>query len=279
MSDKVLTQGLRQAREWMITGEELLQPSIDSYDEDDLATDLVLRLRSVAVPEFYAILTLLVHQVEAIAADVLIRSLLEALAHAAWIVDGEAESDASSGRACRGDDRSRVSVIRRAHCLEYGMAKQFALSVQKGSPASMAVRTPADAEAWLSEAEEAHRQTGCGGVGRGYRDVARTLTHFGERMNLGAWPVDLWRVTSGVGHQLMPQQFAQDVEGTTLWGAPLSVIERLKRLDRAAKVMANFYQYVVLVVSPDDLAAYHRQTQTLVTSLAQTLSRIDQSTS
>src|SRR5438093_6990972 len=145
----VVGRALAAAREWVWGCEEALAPAIDEYRGGDLWRDLLLRLRMAAVPEAHAALTLLSHPIESMAVDVLLRSLLEALAHAVWLVEGEAASDSTPRDACVGTDADGVSSVRRACCLEYGMAKQFATNVRKGSPSSVAESTPKSAEAWL----------------------------------------------------------------------------------------------------------------------------------
>ena len=259
-ADLALDQALDASRHWAVDMEDLIGSKHLTDQDSDRAAGLLLQIRTTVVPEFHACLTLLSHPVESRAVDVILRSLLEAVVHAAWVAEGEPRGTRPDSRRCLGTDAEGVFAARRASCLELGMARANKSNLDQVNPGSMHQEALDNARTWLEQVTQRHQASGCTGRGRSYKDVAPMLLYWQRRYQLG-WPADLWRMTSGVGHHMTPYRAATISDGQVTWGGPMPLSERAFQLHRVHTVYANLMQYVVLAIIPTQVEAFREMTK------------------
>jgi|GEM_PF-4526259 len=259
-AEVALDQALDASRHWAVDAEDLIgSPHLTDLDSDR-AAGLLMQIRTIVVPEFHACLTLLCHPVESWAVDVILRSMLEAVAHAAWVAEGEPRGTHPISQRCLGTDAEGVFAARRASCLELGMAKANKSNLDQANPGSMQADALDNARTWLEQVTQRHQGSGCTGRGRSYKDVAPMLLYWQSRYELG-WPADLWRMTSGVGHHMTPYRAATTTDGQVTWGGSMPLRERAFQLHRVHTVYANLMQYVVLAVVATQVVAFREMTR------------------
>ena len=259
-AERLLDQALAASRQWAVDVDDLIGSPQLTDEDGDRGSGLLMQIRTIVVPEFHACLTLLSHPVESWTVDVILRSMLEAVAHAAWVAEGERPGTRPDSRRCLGTDAEDVFIARRASCLEFGMAKANKSNLDQANPGSMQPEALANARTWLEEVTQRHQATGCVGRGRSYRDVAPMLLYWQSHYKLG-WPADLWRMTSGVGHHMTPFRATTIADGQVTWGGPMPLKERAFQLHRVHTVFANLMQYVVLAITPTQVEAFREMTK------------------
>lgn len=180
-------------------------------EHDDHPAVTLGALRTAALLQYGAILTLTAQPDVAGEAEILLRSLIEALAHVAWIHEGV------GGRI-----RDERDAGARAICFDLGIAHRRAYDAQ-----GFLVDEPGDRRTLIAMANEAlddarkrHAATGC--QCRGYRlqtqHVLRALA-----LDNGSRQIhDAWIMGSGAAHNFMPTRlYRGNPDGTTQVGAPI----------------------------------------------------------
>lgn len=170
-----------------------MNPISGPVSAEDYPTNTVEWLRVSGDKQFLAALALLSDRDLAVAAEPLVRSLIECHGRIAWIYDAAGDPDAAKRtRRCR------------SLCLELGIAKNHQLTLSKLTTPSRrreSLRTGSD-EA-VQRFRRLHSAEGCHCKGRTETGVSNTLRALAISAQ-DTWAFDAWVVTSAASHHFQP---------------------------------------------------------------------------
>jgi hypothetical protein len=208
----------------------------ESYPEMTL-----FRLERWATIQFMGALRLLENDQVAYVAEVVLRGLLENLAHVWWIQHGMQD----------GADSKRCRAVR----MELGMAVELVQSIQHADPASVPDGSAAIAQEREAHFNQVHQSINCAGKARKYGAVSGTLIEIDGAIGT-TWLHELWSVGSMVSHQGMLDRIMRDMgKGITLVGEPATLIDRSTLLERVTSVYGLIARELLTTNSPPDVEA------------------------
>jgi len=242
-------KGLALAAEEVIAGG---QKGSFSAGKFDFPVNAVWDLKTPSTLHFMAGIELVSDPRYAHAADLMVRALLEALAHLCWIWFGEPATNRVQVKPgmCLGDEGvGGCTAERRAVCLALGMARVFSDNIAKVDANLVPEGTSAAVQERLDRLTEIHKKLGCTGTGRTWQDVRPMLALLKKQGRI-PWAHDLWVAESGVAHGLIPDQYWSSVTGVTMKGGPAEPEARKLLAQWLVKTYFNFAYCCVGILRP-----------------------------
>jgi hypothetical protein len=166
---------------------------------DDFPTSTVLRFQVVANVEYEAALTLLLDEVTAVSAEIILRGLLEACAHLHYIAVGSDQKE----RTCRAI-RTELGM---AIAIE-NLSRQFI-----GMDTTERKRLSAEAESRKTLLKTRQSRLGCKGKPRDYSNVGDALKEMVKLEPDLDWAIDLYLSATMLAHQQNPDRLIRDIGG------------------------------------------------------------------
>jgi len=207
---------------------------LDSYPEMTL-----FRLERWATIQFMGLLRLLANEETAYVAEVVLRGLLENLAHVWWIQ--------------RGGDDGRDSRQCRAIRMELGMASELVQTIEHTPPQFVPDGSAQVASDRLDHFNAVYQSANCAGRARKYGSVSESLVEIDNPFGF-AWLHQMWNVGSMVSHQGLLDRIMRDIgNGVTVVGKPATLAERVVLLERASSVYGLIGRELLRTNSPADL--------------------------
>ncbi len=249
-----------RAKEVAIEAEEIwLGAAPQQIEPNDFLRRATYNLRVTLLVQYHAVLKLLRDPIVSFAGETLLRGELEALAHLAWIMDGEAKSNRrikrlrsklNSNHCFSHKGRKWSTPNTRALCWLTGEANWFHRNAALAPPSLKDPRATRQARDRVRRLQRLHRESGCPGKRwRDQADVEPMLVLLAKRFKL-IWLPELWRAYSGTAHQGIALRLVTQLpSGGVMWGGELSENERRVLLVRNVTVFLNAYQHVLYLSS------------------------------
>lgn len=186
-------------------------------------------LRSAAILEYKAVITLLANAECGGEAEHIMRPLIDTFCHVVWIQEGV-------------DGGGSRSVRCRALCLDLGVARYRlrGLAGERGLSAAERARYTADLEDQVQEFRRLHDAEGCRCKGRTYRSATTTLHALARADPRYEALVQQRRWSSSALHVFEPGRMARGLgDGRTLIGGPVRAGWRATMLLAAVDILAE----------------------------------------
>ena len=210
---------------------------------DDFVSVAVEHLLTWADLETRAALSLLRDAAVAPAAEILLRGLLEALAHVSWIGSPPTPEE----RRCR------------ALCYELGRAVSYGHGLRKMSPDAVS-HLPADTKASLDDnidtIRRLLREAGCKCSRRHEGNVESDLKGLAQALN-APYVYELWVTSSWVAHQFAFDRLARSNDVGVMTLAAPTAVDRAKLLTWVVAIFGYVGQAALLIENPGQVGRFN----------------------
>ncbi len=237
-----------------VQGEKLLSGGEETFETDgpcDYPAKAVWDMRTACITHYMAAVDLIRDPLESPAAALMIRAMLEVYAHLVWIWGGELAANRKdpSGKCLGTDADAGCTQKRRAVCFDLGVAVQRSENLKKVDAGVVPDGTAQAVADELAQLQQLHANLGCAGHGRGYGDVKWMLGMLKANGHL-PWAHDLWVVSSGVVHGLVPEFYLSSATGIRVKGGPADPETRYKLSGWLASIYANVTDGMLAIQDP-----------------------------